>query len=59
MKFQGMFLGQRLVTAGKLDLNRAVVSHEIERVRQELETKRLRVIIAVRGRATVARQDTV
>ena len=47
---QGMFIGQRFVTAGKLGSNRAVVSHEIEQARQELEIQRLRVITAVRDR---------
>ena len=47
---QGMFIGQRFVTAGKLGLNRAVVSHEIQRAQQELEIQRLRVINAVRDR---------
>lgn len=48
---QGMFVGQRFVTAGKLSLNRAVVSHEIQRAQQELEIQRLRVTNAVRDRA--------
>lgn len=48
---QGMFLGQQLVTAGKLELNRAVVRHEIAQARHELEMQRLRVINAVRARA--------
>lgn len=58
---QGMFIGQRFVTAGKLRLNRAVASHEIERAKQELEIQRLRVINAVRGRAydTIVAQRAV
>ena len=58
---QGMFVGQRFVTAGKLGLNRAVVSHEIERARQELEIQRLRVVNTVRGRAydTIVAQRAV
>jgi cobalt-zinc-cadmium efflux system outer membrane protein len=58
---QGMFVGQRFVTAGKLGLNRAVVSHEIERARQELQIQRMRVINAVRGRAydTIVAQRAV
>ena len=58
---QGMFIGKRFVTAGKLGLNRAVVSHEIQRAQQELEIQRLRVINAVRGRAygTIVAQRTV
>jgi cobalt-zinc-cadmium efflux system outer membrane protein len=58
---QGMFIGQRFVTGGKLGLNRAVVSHEIQRAQQALEIQRLRVINAVRGRAynTIAAQRIV
>jgi cobalt-zinc-cadmium efflux system outer membrane protein len=41
---QGMFIEQRLVTGGKLSLNRAVVSHEIQRAQQSLEMQRLRVL---------------
>ncbi|MBN2292986.1 MAG: TolC family protein [Pirellulales bacterium] len=48
---QGMFVGQEVVTAGKLKLNRTVVSHEIEQARRELEMQRLRVINSVRCRA--------
>ena len=48
---QGLFMGQRIVTGGKLGLNRAVVSHEIQQAQQELEIQRLRVVNAVRGRA--------
>ena len=58
---QGLFVGQRFITANKLGLNRAVVSHEIQRAQQELEIQRLRVINAVRSRAydTIMAQRTV
>ena len=48
---QGMFLGQQLVTGGKLGLDRAVVSHEIAQARHETGMQRMRVINAVRARA--------
>ncbi|NQU22513.1 MAG: TolC family protein [Candidatus Nealsonbacteria bacterium] len=47
----GIVLGQRYVTGHKLGLNRAVVSHEIQRARQELEIQRHRVLNGVRARA--------
>jgi cobalt-zinc-cadmium efflux system outer membrane protein len=47
----GMFIGQRFVTGGKLGLNQAVVSHEVQQAQEELAIQRLRVINAVRGRA--------
>ena len=48
---QGVFFGQRFITGGKLKLNRAVVTHEIERSRQALEIQRQRVLNDVRVRA--------
>ena len=48
---QGIVFGQLFVTGGKLDLNRAVVSHEIQRAQQELEIQRHRVLGGVRARA--------
>lgn len=48
---QGGFIGQEVVTAGKLRLNRAVVSHEIARAMQELEIQRRRIINDVRAAA--------
>ncbi len=48
---QGIVFGQRFVTGSKLGLNRAVVSHEIQRARQELEMQRYRVLNGVRARA--------
>ena len=58
---QGVFLGQRFITGGKLSLNRAVVSHEIQRAQQELEIQTQRVLNAVRARTyeVVAAQRTV
>lgn len=47
---QGMFLGQELVTANKLGLNRQVVCHEIEQARRDLEIQQMRVSNAVRTR---------
>ena len=41
---QGVVLGQKVITAGKLDLNRAVVSHEIAAAQQDLEIQRQRII---------------
>ena len=57
---QGMFVGQRFITAGKLGCNRAV-RHEVQQARQELEIQRLRVINAIRGRAyeTIVAQRAV
>jgi len=40
---QGGFVGQEIVTAGKLKFNRAVVSHEIDMARREWEIQYLRV----------------
>ena len=48
---QGVSIGQQVVTAGKLDLNRAVVSHEIAAAQQDLEIQRGRVINDVRAAA--------
>lgn len=48
---QGAFFAQEIVTAGKLRLNRAVVSHEIAKAQQDLEVQRLRVINDVRAAA--------
>jgi len=45
---QGMAVGQEIVTAGKLGLDRAVVSHEIARAQQDVEIQRLRVLNDVR-----------
>lgn len=47
---QGIFVGQRFVTAGKLKLNRAVVSHEIQQAQHELDMQRRRVVNDVRAR---------
>ncbi len=48
---QGVEVTQRIVTAGKLQLNRAVVSHEIAQAQQNLEVQRQRVINDVRSTA--------
>jgi cobalt-zinc-cadmium efflux system outer membrane protein len=48
---QGVSFGQQIVTAGKLKLNRAVVSHEIVAAQQDLEIQRQRVINDVRAAA--------
>lgn len=45
---QGVAVGQQVVTAGKLGLNRAVVSHEIAQARSTLEIQRKRVVNDVR-----------
>jgi cobalt-zinc-cadmium efflux system outer membrane protein len=47
----GMFVEQRVITGGKLGLNRAVVSHEIDRGQQQLEIQRLRILNDVKSRA--------
>ena len=47
----GAYLTQKIVTAGKLGLNRAVVSHEITRAEQEVEMQRYRVLNDVRAAA--------
>ena len=41
---QGAFVLQRIVRGGKLGLNRAVVSHEIEQAQRELDSQSLRVL---------------
>lgn len=58
---QGAFVAQEFVTAGKLRLNRAVVSHEIAAARRQWEIQRRRVINDVRAAAyrTMAAQRTV
>lgn len=58
---QGMVVGQSLVTAGKLRLNRAVVGHEIARARQMWELQRRRVTNDVRvvAFATMAAQRRI
>jgi cobalt-zinc-cadmium efflux system outer membrane protein len=48
---QGAFFRQEIVTAEKLRLNRAVVSHEIAKAQQDLEIQRRRVINDVRAAA--------
>lgn len=56
---QGGYAGQRLITAGKLEKNRAVVSAEIEQAEQVLSATRLRVRTDIRlsyYRALVAQQ---
>ncbi len=45
---QGAEVGQELVTAGKLQLNRHAASHEIERVGYQYEAQRYRVLTSVR-----------
>lgn len=45
---QGGFVQQQIVTAGKLDLNRAIASRDIETALLELETQRYRVLTDVR-----------
>jgi cobalt-zinc-cadmium efflux system outer membrane protein len=47
----GMFVEQRVITGGKLGLNRAVVSHDIDRAQQQLEMQRLRILNDVKSRA--------
>jgi len=51
---QGMMVAQEIVTAGKLRLSRAVVSHEMDRAQRELETQRQRVRNDVLAAAYVA-----
>ena len=46
---QGAFLAQDIVTADKLQLNRAVTSWDIERARWQAEAQRLRVLNSVRS----------
>ncbi len=48
---QGVSLNQQIVTAGKLQLNRAVVGHEIAAAQQDLEIQRQRVVNDVRSAA--------
>jgi outer membrane protein, heavy metal efflux system len=48
---QGIVVGQRIVTGGKLGLSQAVVSREIEQAQHELNMQRWRVSNAVRSRA--------
>jgi len=45
---QGAFVGQKFITGGKLDLDRAVVSREIMRAQQQLAATRQRVLTDVR-----------
>ncbi len=47
---QGGFIGQRLVTGGKLRLSRAVACQEIERAEQVFAAQQLRVLTDVRTR---------
>ena len=58
---QGGFVGQEVVTAGKLRLNRAVVSHEIAMAQRQWEIQWLRVTNDVRAAAceVIAAQRTV
>lgn len=58
---QGAFLSQNIVTANKLQLNRAVAAHDVERARWDLETQTLRVIneIQIRYIAALAAQKQV
>ncbi len=45
---QGAFIGQRIVTGGKLRLNRRVAAQEIVRLEQELVAQQFRVLTDVR-----------
>lgn len=45
---QGGFIGQQVVTGGKLRLNRAVASQEIRQAQRQMEVQRLRVLNDVR-----------
>ena len=58
---QGAFLSQNIVTANKLQLNRAVAAHDVERARWDVETQTLRVIneIQIRYVAALAAQKQV
>ncbi len=58
---QGMFVEQRIITGGKLGLNRAVVGHEIDQAEQDLEIQRLRILNDVKTRAydVLVAQQTV
>jgi len=47
---QGGFVGQEIVTGGKLRLNRAVAAQEIREAEQQLEAERYRVLSNVRLR---------
>ena len=48
---QGGYVGQEIITAGKLRLNRAVVSHEIAIAQRQWEIQSLRVLNDVRASA--------
>ena len=48
---QGVAMTQQVITGGKLQLNRAVVSHEIAQAQQDLQIQRQRVINDVRSTA--------
>ena len=48
---QGGFFQQRIVTGGKLTLNRAVASSEVDQAYYEVEQQRLRVLNDVRSQA--------
>lgn len=47
--FQGAFIRQEIVTAGKLRLGRAVASHDIQQARHIWEVQRMRVLNDVRA----------
>lgn len=57
----GMFFTQEIVTANKLGLNRAVVSHEVQQAQWDFQIQQHRVVNAVRSRAyeALAAQRTV
>ena len=57
----GMYFRQELVTANKLGLNRAVVSHEVQQAQWEWQMQRLRIVNDVRSRAyeVLAAQQTM
>ncbi|NLE39674.1 MAG: TolC family protein [Pirellulaceae bacterium] len=58
---QGFFVGQQIVTAGKLGWNRSVVSREIDAAEHEWAMQRLRVVNDVHSAAhrVIAAQRTV
>ncbi|HQX50450.1 MAG TPA: TolC family protein [Planctomycetaceae bacterium] len=51
---QGAYISQSFVTAGKLKLNRAVASHDVQRARQEAHAQNLKVMNEIAVRYTVA-----
>lgn len=51
---QGGFIAQNIVTANKLELNRAVACHDVQRAQWEAEAQKLRVVNEIRIRYIAA-----